>query len=310
VQFLVVGAGAIGGYFGGRLLEAGQDVTFLVRPGRAAQLAATGLVIRSGFGDVALGSPAYVLASDISDPYDIVLLSCKAYDLDQAMASFAAAVGTETAILPLLNGLSHIDRLSAHFGAERVLGGQCFISASLDPSGAILHLNESHTLSFGERDGALSNRVETIAAAMAGARFDARVSEEILLEMWEKWVFIATLAGITCLMRVPVGDLVSAGGADLALALLDECAAVAAAAGYPPRSEAMERSRGVLTTVGSGLAASMLRDVERGARTEAEHILGEMLRRRGGDSRADHSLLRVAYTYLLAYETRRQREPR
>jgi 2-dehydropantoate 2-reductase len=308
VRFLVVGAGAIGGYFGGRLLEAGRDVTFLVRPGRAAQLASTGLIIRSRLGDVALPSPPRVLASELSAPFDVVLLSCKAYDLEPAMASFAPAVGPDTAILPLLNGLRHLDRLSDRFGGDRVLGGQCFISASLDPGGVIVHLNESHTLSFGERGGARSARVQAIAAAMAGARFDARASDEILQEMWEKWVFIAAGAGITCLMRAPVGDIVAAGGADLAVALLDECGAVAAAAGCAPRPDFVERNRALLTAAGSGLAASMLRDVERSAPTEVDHIVGDMLRRRGDAAETDHSLLRIAYTHLKAYEARRLRE--
>jgi 2-dehydropantoate 2-reductase len=308
VRFLVVGAGAIGGYFGGRLLEVGRDVTFLVRPGRAAQLATTGLVIRSRLGDVVLPSPPRVLAPELSSHFDVVLLSCKAYDLEPAMASFAPAVGPDTAILPLLNGLSHLDRLSDRFGGDRVLGGQCFISASLDPGGVVLHLNESHTLSFGERVGERSARVQAIAAAMGGARFDARASDEILQEMWEKWVFIAAAAGITCLMRAPVGDIVAAGGADLAVALLDECGAVAEAAGCAPRPDFVERNRALLTAAGSGLAASMLRDVERSAPTEVDHIIGDMLRRRGDAPEADQSLLRIAYTHLKAYEARRVRE--
>jgi len=308
VRFLVVGAGAIGGYFGGRLLEAGRDVTFLVRPARAAQLAATGLVIRSRYGDATLPSPPRVLAEALSQPFDVVLLSCKAYDLDQAMASFAPAVGAGTAILPLLNGLNHLDSLAERFGAEPVLGGQCFISASLDPTGAVLHLNENHALSFGERDGTMSGRVRAIAAAMAGARFDVRASDQILLEMWEKWVFIASLAGITCLMRATVGDIVAAGGADLALGLLAECAAVAEAGGCAPRPESIERTRGLLSAAGSPLAASMLRDVERGAPTEAAHILGDLLRRRGPTSGPDRSLLRLAFAHLSAYEARRVRE--
>jgi len=305
VRFLVVGAGAIGGYFGGRLLEAGRDVTFLVRPRRATQLAETGLVIRSRYGNARMPSPPRVLADELSQPFDVVLLSCKAYDLEQAMTSFAPAVGSGTAILPLLNGLNHLDSLAQRFGGEHVLGGQCFISASLDAAGAVLHLNESHTLSFGERDGAVSGRVRAIEAAMVGARFDLRASDQILLEMWEKWAFIASLAGITCLMRATVGDIVAAGGADLALGLLAECAAVAEAAGCPPRPESLERSRGLLSAAGSPLAASMLRDVERGAPTEAAHILGDLLRRRGPVPQPDRSLLRLAFAHLSAYEARR-----
>jgi 2-dehydropantoate 2-reductase len=308
MRFLVVGAGAIGGYFGGRLLEAGRDVTFLVRPARAGRLAVTGLTIDSPAGNITLRSCPTVLATDLRTPFDAVILSCKAYDLDGAIESFAAAVGPDTAIVPLLNGMRHLDALDARFGADRVLGGSCFISAKLDESGQIAHLSDIQRLTFGERAGGLSKRVEAIAAAMAGAKFDAVASDKIMLVMWEKWVFLASLAGITCLTRSAVGDIVAAGGADLAAALLDECRAVAAAAGYPPRPDSLKSSLGRLTDPGSAVTASMLADVERRGRTEADHVLGDLLRRRGGASDGDRSLLRVAYIAVKAAEARAARE--
>ena len=307
MRILVVGAGSIGGYFGGRLLEAGRDVTFLVRSRRASDLARTGLAIRSPVGDVNLPAPPTVAAERLSEPFDLVLLSCKAYDLAAAINAFAPAVGPDTAILPLLNGMGHLDLLEARFGAEHVLGGQCLISAALDPEGRILHLNETHMLSFGERDGARSRRVEAIAAEFSGARFEARLSQRILPEMWEKWVFIATGAGLTCLLRASIGDIVAAGAADLATALLEECAAIAARQGFAPSEAAMQRSRAMFTAPGSALTASMLRDIERGAPIEAEHVVGDLLRRGGKDNDAG-SLLRTAYLHLTTYEARRVRE--
>src|SRR5262245_33573070 len=305
MRILVVGAGSIGGYFGGRLLEAGRDVTFLVRARRAGELARTGLVIRSPVGDVNLPAPPTVAAERLSEPFDLVLLSCKAYDLAGAIGSFAPAVGPDTATLPLLNGMRHLDLLDARFGAEHVLGGQCLISAALDPEGRILHLNETHMLSFGERDGARSRRIEAIAAELSGARFEARLSQRILPEMWEKWVFIATGAGLTCLLRASIGDIVAAGAADLATALLEECAAIAAQQGFAPSEAA--RSRAMFTAAGSALTASMLRDIERGAPIEAEHVVGDLLRRGDKETEAS-SLLRTAYLHLKAYEARRARE--
>ncbi len=307
MRILVVGAGAIGGYFGGRLKDAGRDVTFLVRARRAAQLAKTGLVIRSSFGDVNLPAPPTVMAETLREPFDLILLSCKAYDLASAADAFAPAVGAQTAILPLLNGMAHMDFLAARFGAGAVLGGQCVISVTLDAEGRILHLNDTHGLSFGEQDGAKSARAEAIAAAMAGARFESRQTTAILQEMWEKWVLIATMAGITCLMRAAVGDIVAADAGDLALALLDECSAIAAANGFAPRQAMTARNRTMLTTPGSTFAASMLRDIERGAPTEADHIVGDLLRR-GGAQPADYPLLRIAYAHLRAYQARRKRE--
>jgi 2-dehydropantoate 2-reductase len=308
MRFLVVGAGATGGYFGGRLLEAGRDVTFLVRPARAERLAAAGLTITSPAGNVTLGSPPTVLATELRTPFDAVLLSCKAYDLDGAIESFAPAVGPDTAVVPLLNGMRHLDALDARFGADRVLGGSCFISAKLDEEGQIAHVSDIHRLAFGERSGGLSPRVEALAAAMTGVRFEAVASDQILQVMWEKWVFLASLAGITCLTRSAVGDIVAAGGADLAAALLEECRAIATAAGYPPRADALKASLGRLTDPGSSVTASMLGDVERRGRTEADHVLGDFLRRRGCGPDGDRSLLRLAYVAVKAAAARAARE--
>jgi 2-dehydropantoate 2-reductase len=304
MRILVVGAGAIGGYFGGRLLQAGRDVTFLVRPRRAAELAKQGLAIRSCFGDFHRSSPPIVLHEGLAEPLDLILLSCKAYDLDAAMASFTKAVGPATAILPLLNGVQHLDRLTERFGAARVLGGQCAISATLNGAGEVVHLNDWHALSFGELDGSRSRRIEAIASALLNAGFDAQLSDEIRQEMWEKWVFIATAAGITCLMRAAVGDYVAAGAVDLATGLLAECASIAAAEGFPPRKPALERARTALAASGSPIKASMLRDIEGCKPVEGDQILGDLLRR--AKKPDDLSLLRVATLHVKAYELARK----
>ena len=309
MRILVVGAGAIGGYFGGRLLQAGRDVTFLVRPRRGAEIAADGLVINSPAGDVTLRNPATVLAENLRQAFDLVLLSCKAYDLAGAVASVAPAVGPATMILPLLNGMQHLDVLDERFGRSHVLGGLCVIGATLNKERAIVHLNTSHALSFGERDGGISDRIHAVARVMADAGFDASASENIVQDMWEKWVFLATLAGITCLMRAPVGDiLVSPRGNDVILALLGECSAIAESEGHVPRAAFLKRTRATLTTNDSPLTASMLRDLEGNAPIEAEHIVGDLLRRRQQDAdRSDIPLLRIAYSHMKAYEARRAR---
>ena len=307
MRILVVGAGAIGGYFGGRMLEAGRDVTFLVRPRRAAQLAKAGLVITSRFGNASLPAPPMVTADALHEPFDLILLSCKAYDLESAADSFAPAVGGKTAILPLLNGMRHMDYLAERFGKNSVLGGQCQISTTLDAEGRVLHLNDLHFLSFGEPDGTVSQRTQAIAEACAGCRFESKLSNAIMQDMWEKWVLIAAVAGITCLMRATVGDIIAANEMDLSTALLDECAAIAAAHGFAPSAPSLGRARVFITTPGSTFAASMLRDIERGAQIEADHIVGDLLHRGAGTSRG-HPLLRIAYAHLKAYEARRMRE--
>jgi 2-dehydropantoate 2-reductase len=307
VRILVVGAGSIGGYFGGRLLEAGRDVTFLVRQHRADQLARAGLSIRSPFGNVHIPNPATISAQASNGPYDLILLSCKAYDLAGAIESFRPAVGPNTAILPLLNGVRHIQTLQAEFDPANVLGGWCIISVTLGKDGEVIHLNDTHGLSFGELDGSESSRTQAIAAAFFGARFEAHVSTNIEQELWGKWVFIATGAGITCLMRAVVGDIVEAGAAEYAERLLDEAAAIAALEGFPIAQPALDTSRETFTRPGSLLTASMLRDIERGSRTEADHVIGDLLRR-GEEHDQNFPLLRVVYAQLRAYEARRVRE--
>jgi len=305
MRILVIGAGATGGYFGGRLLESGQDVTFLVRAGRAAQLAAQGLVIRSGLGNATLPKPSMVQAVDLREAFDLILLSCKAYHLPQVIEDMAPAVGPNTMIVPLLNGMRHLDVLDERFGAEHVLGGQCVIAATLDKQGVVHHLNQSHSLTFGERDGSRSERVERVLAAMSQARFEPRLSTTILQDMWDKWVFLASLAGVTCLMRAPVGDIMAAtGGEAVTLQLLEDCRRVAALNQHAPADTVLARACNVLTEKGSKLSASMMRDLEQGGQIEADHVIGDMLKRAGTEADSLH-MLRTAYAHLKAYEARR-----
>lgn len=313
MRILIVGAGATGGYFGGRLAQAGRDVTFLVRARRAAQLAANGLVIRSPLGDATVPVPATVQAAAIAAPYELVVLSCKAYDLDSAIDAFAPAVGTHTMILPLLNGMRHLDALDARFGRERVLAGQCIIASTLAADGTIMHLNQAHSVTFGERAGGLSERVRAIADALRGARFDSHPSDCALLDMWEKWVVLATLASGTCLMRAAIGDIVAAtAGAAVIGGLFNECSGIAESCGFAPRAAFAERALATLTRPDSTLTASMLRDIEAGARIEADHIVGDLLSRRAPRAARDAapSLLQVAYAHLQAYAARRARTAR
>lgn len=310
MRILIVGAGAVGGYFGGRLLAAGRDVTFLVRAARGQQLDEHGLRVRSPLGDIDLPRVPWVQARDIDRPFELILLSCKAGQLDAVMADIAPAVGPDTLILPLLNGMRHLELLDARFGADKVLGGKCFVSLDKRADGTIVHFNQRDDLAFGARVGQDGARVQAAFEALDNAGFAAQLSPDITQEMWEKWLFIATGGGITCLMRASVGDVVAAGGEDLICDLFEECSAIARRAGYPPREPVREAFLQVLTEPGSALTASMLRDVERGDGTEADHVLGDLLRRRPAEDveTPDRSVLRLAYTHLLAYAARRARE--
>jgi 2-dehydropantoate 2-reductase len=303
LRILVAGAGATGGYFGALLALAGRDVTFLVRPRRAAQLRETGLRVRSPRGDFEI-EPALVLSETIESPYDVVLVAVKAYDLDEMMTSFAAAVGEATVILPFLNGMRHLDVLAGRFGAGRVLGGACVVMSKLDADGSIVQLADQQSLTYGERDGSVTPRVRALDAALHGAGFEATLSETIVQDMWHKWTALATLGGITCLMRGTIGEIEAVdGGADLARALYEECCAVAAAAGYAPLPAFRERALALVTQKGAPTTSSMYRDLAAGNRTEGDQILGDM----AGRARASglHTpLLAAASANLAVYQNR------
>ena len=305
MRVLVVGAGAIGGYFGGRMLQAGRDITFLVRPRRAAELAAHGLVIRSPSGDVTLKNPATVQADTLKDAFEVVLLSCKAYDLDDAIRSFAPAVGPQTAIIPLLNGMLHLDVLESSFGAARVLGGLCSIAATLNEQREVVQLHPMQSLTFGDRNGGISERTRAIADIFASGNFGSSASAHIVHDMWQKWTFLASLAASTSLMRAALGHILAApGGKDFVLGVFDECRAIAAAEGYPPHEPFVERSLAMLTAEGSSLSASMFRDIKGGLPVEADHVIGDLITRADG-AKVPVPRLRVAYTHLKAYENQR-----
>lgn len=307
MRILVLGAGATGGYFGGRLQEAGRDVSFLVRPRRAAELAEHGLAIRSPLGNAKL-KPTVVTAGQVREPYDLVILACKAYGLDQAIEDIAPAVGRKTTILPLLNGLRHFDALDARFGAQQVLGGLCSIAVTLGPKGMIDHLGQMHVLRFGERTAEVSPRVNALQQLFSGVNLDAKPSRDVMQALWEKWVMLASLAGMTCLMRAAIGDIVAAPhGEKLMRQMLDECAAVATAYARAPRTAVLDDTRSMLTQAGSNFTASMLRDIEHGNLVEADHILGDMIER-GHNVNVFTSLLEIAYCHVKAYEIRHARE--
>ena len=276
----------------------------------AAQLDRDGLVIRSPLGDARF--PVQHVTADAlpalaaETPFDLVILSCKAYDLDSSIDAIAPAVGAGTTVLPILNGLHHYHALDARFGREAVLGGLCFISATKAPDGAVLHLGKPAKLTFGERDGgAVSARVRAFAAVCAKANLDHVASDRIGQEQWIKYTFLTALAAATCLLRADIGTIVATDdGQAIVRGLYDECLAVAEAAGEPIPEAAQDTARGTLTQAGSALKASMLRDLEAGQQVEAEQIVGDMLARaRKADQEA--LLLQVAYSSLQAYQALR-----
>ncbi len=307
MRILILGAGGTGGYFGGRLAQSGADVTFLVRPARAADLARDGLRLRSPLGDadlpVATTTAADLPALAALRPFDLVLLSCKAYDLDSSIAAIAPAVAAGADVLPILNGLLHYARLDERFGADRVIGGLCFISATKGPRGEILHLGKPASITFGERDGTAPRaRLHAFAEDCAKAGIEHLLSPDIAREQWIKYSFLTALAAGTCLMRAPIGRIVAGeGGEAFMTALYAECTAVAAAAGQPIPPAAQDNALATLRQHGSDLKASMLRDLEAGQRVEGLQIVGDMQHRAQAAGVAA-PLLATAWCHLQAYE--------
>jgi 2-dehydropantoate 2-reductase len=307
MRILIVGAGGLGGYFGAHLLAAQRDVTFLVRPQRAQQLRMKGLQLESPTGSLEIPHPSTVLAAELAQPFDLILLSCKAYDLESAVADFAPAVGENTAILPLLNGMAHMDALDRRFGRRRVLGGFTTVSAVKDPDGRIRQLTDLDVLQFGDRDEPSGERVRRVAGTLCVPGYQADLHPNILQGMWQKWLSIAMGAGITCLLRAAVGDIVAAGASPLVSTLLAETAAVASAEGFQPPQDFLDLATAKFTEPGSLLTTSMLRDLEAGNPIEAHQIIGDLL----DHARIRHvptPFLEVVHFHLRCYEERRKRE--
>jgi 2-dehydropantoate 2-reductase len=308
MKLLVLGAGGIGGYFGGRLAEAGADVTFLVRPKRREQIAREGLRIESPLGNATIAAKT-VLAGELRPDYDLVLFTCKAYDLDSAMDAIAPAVGPDCAVLPVLNGVAHYERLDTRFGREQVMGGTCHINVTLRKDGVVAHGDPLQRILFGERDRSKSPRSLALAALLAKSRIDWVHSEDIEQDLYEKLVFLCALASVTCLLRANVREIVAApGGKAIMEQAMDANVAIVTAEGHPPRPGAIEPMRKRFTDPEGTWSASMLRDLEGGGPIEADHIVGWMLdraRRHG----IDDTVLAFAYAHLKAYENRRRLRP-
>ncbi len=306
MKILILGAGAVGGYWGARLHQAGVDVTFLLREKRAEKVRKEGLVVKSPKGDAVL--PVKVVTNGgEGGPYDVVVLACKAYDLDSAMDSIAPAVGAGTTIVPMLNGHAHFATLDGKFGAEKVAGGLARISGMLGPNGEILHSGASG-VSFGERDGKPA-RASLVGfdAACRKAGIDGGINANINQDLWDKWIMLSTIAGMCASMRGTIGDIMETeDGAAIVVETLEESRKVAAAEGHAPSDKVLAGIQSMLTAKGSKAVASILGDMEKGGAAEGKQIVGDMLGRARKHGIAAPNL-RYAYAHLQTYEARRAR---
>ena len=303
MKILIVGAGAIGGYFGGRLLEKGEDVTFLVREKRQQLLRSNGLVVESIHGDMRFAEPKTILAGENTEPYDVILVSTKSYHLDGAVESIQPYVGNETMVLPLLNGIAHLDVLTEAFGAEKVIGGLCFIETTLTQDGKIVQTSPIHDLVFGERNGEKTERILQLEEAFSGTKASFRLSEKIEQEMWHKYLFITSLSGITSLFRSPIGPIRDQEhGWKTIESLVHETAEIMDKIDAPLAAGAMDGILGRMKEIGHGMKSSLQRDMEKSLLTEADHLFGYLLEK-AEQSGLTAPILSAIYANVKIYES-------
>lgn len=301
MRILIVGAGSTGGFFGAKLAKAGRDVTFLVRPQRLSQLEQHGLYIQSPAGDIEI-QPQLITSSQIHGPFDIVLVAVKAYTLDSALQDMHGAVGPDTVILPLLNGMRHMDVIAKKYGEDRLLGCVCKVATTLDENGRIVQQGTFNDIAYGELDGSDSDRIALVHKFMRDAGFDAKTSKTILRDMWEKWTLLAAMGSINCLMRGSIGDVASVqGGHEFAKRAIDEVVSIVHAVGQELSEPFLEEAYRLLTLEGSPQTSSMYRDLIARRGIEAHQIIGDLLERATAKG-LEAPILALVYTNLLVYQ--------
>ncbi|CUB18963.1 2-dehydropantoate 2-reductase [Bacillus subtilis] len=300
MKCLVVGAGGVGGYIGGRLAEKGNDVTFLVRHKRAEQLKETGLVIHSEKGDVSF-QPALISAGETGH-FDVVIIASKAYSLGQVIDDVKSFVDRESVIIPFLNGYRHYEQLFTAFSKEQVLGGLCFIESALDNKGEIHHTSASHRFVFGEWNGERTERITALEEAFSGVKAEVIISGHIEKDIWKKYLFIAAQAGITTLFQRPLGPILETeGGRHTVQTLIAEIGAILRKEGVAADPDLEEESFRTMTSMSYHMKSSMLRDMENGQTTEGDHLHGFLLEKAKRLSLAT-PILETVYANLQMYE--------
>ncbi|QKE06956.1 2-dehydropantoate 2-reductase [Bacillus cereus] len=301
MRILVLGAGGVGGFFGGRLVEKGEDVTFLVRSKRKKQLEERGLVIRSVNGDFSF-QPKLITKEDRTAPFDVILFSTKAYHLNEAIQDLKPFVGESTVIIPLLNGIAHLSLLQKEFGEEKVIGGLCFIETTLNDEGEIVQTSAVNRLVFGEMKSQHAEKIKHISKAFAGTKSSFVLSENITQDMWHKYLFITVMSGLTTLMRAPIGPIrESEGGHDFIRNLFEECVQIMRCIGAPVKDDITEEHMKTIDKISYDMKSSMQRDMEKGSSIEGTHLQGYLLDVAKQFS-IEAPLLGVVYQNLKVYE--------
>ncbi|WP_459501311.1 2-dehydropantoate 2-reductase [Bacillus sp. C1] len=301
MRILVLGAGGIGGYFGGRLVEKGEDVTFLVRSGRKQQLEKNGLVIRSIKEDFSF-TPQLIIKTESVDPFDLILFSTKTYHLEEAINDLKPFVGENTIIIPLLNGIAHLSALQQVFGEDKVIGGLCFIETTLNDEGDVVQTSAADQLVFGEIKNLHTERIHRVVDTLKGTKASFVLSNHIVQDMWHKYLFITVMSGVTTLMRAPIGPIrESDGGRDLIRNLFEEVAQIMKVSGAPIQDHIVDEHMKTIDKISYDMKSSMQRDMEKGSSIEGEYLQGYLLKL-AKQLHIDAPLLKIIYQNLKVYE--------
>ncbi|MBT2581410.1 ketopantoate reductase family protein [Planococcus sp. ISL-109] len=307
MRMLMVGAGGIGGYFGARLLEKGEDITFLVREGRKKNIEQQGLRVNSQHGNLHL-QPALLTKSMQAEPFDAVLLSTKAYHLEQAIEDIRPFVGEQTMILPLLNGIAHVDKLVSAFGEDAVIGGLCFIETTIGEDGSIVQTSPIHQLVYGERSGERTARIDKLKSHFDDTKAEFVLSENIDQDMWHKYMFITAMSGITSLMESPIGPIRELPSGQAAIkSLLEELEAVMTAIDAPIKHGIASIQLDKVNSMDASMKSSMQRDMEKDQGIEADHLQGHLIEK-AHETNVFVPVLETVYTKLKLYEANRNME--
>ena len=276
MKILVLGAGAVGGYFGGRMAEAGMDVTFLVREKRQKKLEKSGLIIKSPKSDF-VTSPNLVTKDNVDSIYDVILFTNKAYDLDEILQS-PFPVKDGSIIIPLLNGYAHMEQLRNKFPNARLFGGIAHIFSTLNDEGEIHHFNDIHSLTFGHLNNADETDGRRFFDACSSANFSIKYSDDIIVDLWHKWVLITTVAGATTLFNATIGEIASTEhGIAFITGLHSECINIAKSEKIQVNDDDLAQQRRFLSDKKSTWSSSMRRDMVNKSKIECAHIFLELI---------------------------------
>ena len=279
MQVLVMGAGAVGGYFGGVLSRAGHEVTLVARGDHLRAIRERGLRVESvTSGDFTVQVEA-ANVPDASSTADLVLFCVKSYDNVEAVSTIAPAVGSETAVLTLQNGLDAAEVLAREYGADRVLLGATYIDAMLKGPGVVSEHGGNCNIVFGREDGRRTDTGVAVYDALSGAGIDAQLSDSVTVELWSKLVFICALSGMSCIAQGSIAEVLdNPGSSELAWQVMREVEAVGRAKGVALDADVVEAKMAVLQAEKEDILSSMKTDLDRGYPLEVDSLNGAVAR--------------------------------